>query len=454
MVCNCSSRLPFAINLITFGPIPTPELSRIFINRILTLWMLLFAVTHTVVAGSTIDQFLEKIEATQVRLLQSESIYDTILEVMIEQPVDHRNPGGETFLQRIYISHRAPSKPVVFSTEGYDAKYYYTTEIAAKLRCNQVMVEHRYYGQSIPEDADWQYLDTWQAASDHHRIVQLFKELYPEQWISTGISKGGQNVMYHSFYYPDDVDVRVPYVAPLNYTVEDDRIYSFLGKVGKASDRRKVKRFQKLALKQQERYLPAFREFSDQMGYTYEITGGIEKAYEYCVLEYSFAFWQWGYVPAKKIPGKMAKPQTIIEHMNRVAGFDYFSDEHIEELRPFYYQAFTEIGYYGFDLSEFEPWIKHVEIPIFTFTLQEDMKVVFNPEISTRVEKYLEKEAHNFIYIYGEFDTWSAAAISSTGTTNSRIFIKEGGSHRTRIKNMPQEQKEEVYQTIQQFLSQ
>ena len=86
--------------------------------------------------------------------------------------------------------------------------------------------------------------------------------------------------MYHSFYYPDDVDVRIPYVAPMNYTVEDERIYSFLGKVGKASDRRKVKRFQKLALKQQERYLPAFREFSDQMGYTYEITGGIEKAYE------------------------------------------------------------------------------------------------------------------------------------------------------------------------------
>ena len=35
-----------------------------------------------------------------------------------------------------------------------------------------------------------------------------------------------------------------------------------------------------------------------------------------------------------------------------------------------------------------------------------------------------------------------------------RIFIKEGGSHRTRINNMPQDQKEEVYQTLQQFLSQ
>ena len=146
--------------------------------------------------------------------------------------------------------------------------------------------------------------------------------------------------MYHSYYYPDDVDVRVPYVAPMNYTVEDQRIYDFLDKVGSASDRRKVRRFQKLALKHQERYLPAFRDFSERMGYTYKAAGGIEKAYEYCVLEYSFAFWQWAYVPVKKIPGRTAKPHVIIEHMNRVAGFDYFSDDNIRRLNPFFYQAF------------------------------------------------------------------------------------------------------------------
>ena len=196
-----------------------------------------------------LDEFLERIEVTEIRVLQSESIYDSILEVMIEQPIDHHNPDGEKFTQRLYISHIDASRPVVLVTEGYDAKYYYTTEIAAELSCNQIMVEHRYFGRSQPDDPNWQYLNTWQAASDHHRIVTMFKELYPEKWISTGISKGGQTVMYHSYYYPEDVDVRVPYVAPLNFAVEDERIYTFLDHVSSPKERRKVRRFQKMALK-------------------------------------------------------------------------------------------------------------------------------------------------------------------------------------------------------------
>ncbi len=401
---------------------------------------------------ANLDKFLERIEAKDIRLLESESNYDTIIEFLFEQPLDHHNPDGPSFTQRIYISHIDTASPVVLVTAGYDADYYYTSELAAGLRCNQVMVEHRYFGKSRPDSIQWEYLDAWQAASDHHRIIEAFKELYPGQWIATGISKGGQTVMYHSFYYPEDVDVRVPYVAPLNYGVEDKRIYSFLGQVGSAGDRRKVKRFQKTALKYQERYLPAFKEFSEKKGYTYEIAGGIEKAYEYCVLEYSFAFWQWGYVPASKIPGQSASAMEFVEHMNRVAGFDYFSDKSILEQRPFFYQALTQLGYYGYDLEEFERYIQHVSNPVFTFTLPEDLEVTFDSTFSVDVERYLMGEAEHFIYIYGENDTWSATAVSGTGDIESKIFYKEGGSHRTRINNMPPEQKKEVYDTLHLYL--
>jgi hypothetical protein len=421
-------------------------------KRSLFLCILVAVLTAPVDATTSLGEFLQKIGAGDVRVLESESIYESIVEVVIEQPLDHRHPEGEKFTQRVYISHMDPSRPVVFVTAGYDARYYYTSELASGLKCNQIMAEHRYFGRSLPDSLDWLYLDTWQAASDHHRIVQMFREFYPEQWIATGISKGGQSVIYHSFYYPEDVDVRVPYVAPLNYAVEDTRIYSFLDQVGGARDRRKVTRFQKMALKFQDRYLPAFREFSEKKGYTYEIAGGIEKAFEYCVLEYSFAFWQWGYVPVNKIPGKSARPSEIVQHMNRVAGFVYFDDERIMELRPFFYQALTEMGYYGYDLDEFSKYLRHVDNPVFTFTLPEEMEISFNPGLSLAVEQYLKKEADRFIYIYGEYDTWSATAVTCTGNTNSRIFIKEGGSHRTRINNMPEAQKEEVYRTLESFL--
>jgi len=400
----------------------------------------------------TLDDFLNRKEIKVVRTLQNESTFERILEVMIEQPLDHHNPDGETFMQRIYISHADPALPVVMITAGYDARYYYTSEITAELRCNQLMVEHRYFGRSVPDSLDWEYLDTWQAASDHHRIVSMFKEFYTDPWISTGISKGGQTVMYHSYYYPEDVDARVPYVAPLNYGVEDERIYSFLDQVGSPGERKKVMKFQKLALKKQEKYLDAFKAFSNKKGYTYELAGGIEKAYEYCVLEYSFAYWQWGYVPSNKIPGKAAGAEELIEHMNRVAGFDYFSDQFIEDYRPFFYQALTEMGYYGYDLEVFAKYLKHVDNPIFTFTMPDGVELEFNDELSVDVQQYINEEAENFIFIYGEYDTWSATAVTSIGDSKSKIFFKEGGSHRTRIQNLPEDQKAEVFSTLESFL--
>ena len=413
---------------------------------------LLVFVALQALAVESLDEFLNRKEVKEVRSIQNESTFERILEVMIEQPLDHNNPDGETFQQRVYISHVDPSQPVVMITAGYDANYYYTSEITAELRCNQVMVEHRYFGRSVPDSLNWKYLDTWQAATDHHRIVTMFKELYPERWISTGISKGGQTVMYHSYYYPEDVDVRVPYVAPLNFGLEDERIYSFLDNVGSSKERRKVEKFQKMALKNQEEYMDAFKAFSEKKGYSYELVGGVEKAFEYCVLEYSFAYWQWGYVPSKKIPGKAAQSEEIIEHMNRVAGFDYFSDQFIVEYRPFFYQALTEMGYYGYDLDIFEKYLKHVDNPIFTFTIPESVDLSFNEGLSVDLQLYLNEEAENFIFIYGEYDTWSATAVTSIGDTNSKIFFKEGGSHRTRISNMPEEQKEEVFSTLGSLL--
>lgn len=421
-------------------------------KRILLLGCFICILLPVLGATSQLDQFLERIEAKDIRLLEGESNYDTIVEFLFEQPLDHNNPEGERFMQRILLSHYKPESPVVLVDAGYDARYYYTSELAATLKCNQVMVEHRYFGKSCPDSLQWEYLNTWQAASDLHRIIKTLKELYPGQWIASGISKGGQSVMFHSFYYPDDVDVRVPYVAPLNYGIEDPRIYSFLEEVGSAGERRKVRRFQKTALKYQERYIPAFREFSKKKGYTYEIAGGFEKAYEYCVLEYSFAYWQWAYVPAKKIPGRAAPPMEFVEHMNRVAGFDYFSDKSILKQKPFFYQAMTQIGYYGYDLEPFEKYIRHVDIPVFTFTLPPEMDLQYDSAFSFDLAHYLENEAERFIYIYGEYDTWSATAVDFADNERSRIFYKDGGSHRTRISNMPPEQKEEVYETLRLYL--
>ena len=39
-------------------------------------------------------------------------------EIDITQPVDHQNPGGATFKQRMYLSHVDEDSPMAFRTDG------------------------------------------------------------------------------------------------------------------------------------------------------------------------------------------------------------------------------------------------------------------------------------------------------------------------------------------------
>lgn len=420
-------------------------------RRTLQLFILLSFFISDIYAGNIAD-FIKSLPVKNIEVLEKESFYSHIYELKFEQLLDHNNPDAGTFLQRIYVSHVDESRPMVMVTEGYTAGYYYTSEPATLLKCNQIIVEHRYFGESQPDSIQWEYLNTWQAASDHHTIIEAFKEFYTDKWITTGISKGGQTVMFHSYYYPNDVDVRIPYVAPLNNALEDQRVYSFLDHVGSGKCRRKIHAFQKHALKHQDQIRPEFIEYSKKKGYTYDLIGGYEKAFEYCVLEYSFAFWQWGYSSCMDIPNKKDSPEDIIIHMNQVAGFDYFADEFVLEYQPFFFQANTEMGYYGYDLSEFKSVLRHATEPGFLFTMPKDYNTSFSDTMLKGLNEYITNSAENYIFIYGEYDTWSSTAVELSGNTNSQIFYKKKGSHRTRIRNMPEEQQEEIFELLDHFL--
>ena len=149
--------------------------------------------------------------------------YPRAFQLDITQPVDHDHPYGPTFTQRAYLSHASLSTPMVFAPAGYGTTPQSGQELAGILQTNCLSVTHRYFPDARPENPDWQYLNIWQAAQDHHRIVTLFKEIYQGKWISTGASKGGKTAVFHRRFFPDDVDATVAYVAPFLLSPEDER---------------------------------------------------------------------------------------------------------------------------------------------------------------------------------------------------------------------------------------
>ncbi len=416
------------------------------------LLFLIILLSSTSVCQSKLEEKIRSLPGiVKVKSIEPGSKFKEAFEIFIEQPVDHHNPDGEKFTQKLYLSHRDESLPMVIEMDGYIITYNRPGELEEILHCNRIIVEHRYFGESKPESMEWKHLTVENAAADHHNIIQSFKNIYQENWIGTGISKGGQTAIFHRYFYPDDVKVTVPYVAPLNIAEEDPRIYHFLRNVGTKECRKKIIKYQREVLKRADKLIPMFRKRAEKNGYTYSI-GSERMIFEYIVLEYSFAFWQWGKEDCDDIPSINATNKELLKHLETNSSFNYFSDQGIEPIAPFFYQAYTEMGYYGYDITDFKDLLIEVEEPTSKIFLPKDSDLEFDCSLMHDINIWVQKHGNNILFIYGENDTWSATAVQLTGETNAVKMVKEGGAHRTRINSFDENEKEIIFSTLEDWL--
>jgi hypothetical protein len=404
---------------------------------------------------SELHQKLLTISDLSVKSIYTDSNFSEAFEIFVTQPVDHLNPNnGPKFNQRIYLRHVDYNKPMILNNEGYGTNSKRRTELAKILQCNEMFVEHRYFGESKPDSSiGWEYLTIAQAAADHNRIVNLFKTIYTGKWVSTGISKGGQTSIFFKYYYPDAVDVWVPYVAPLNLEKEDKRIFSFLNSVGTENCREQMLEFQRAVLKNRESIIPMVKIHMEEKKYTFEL--GIEKTLEYTVLEYPFAFWQWGYASCEEIPDANAEPAELFKHLKTASSFSYFDSTSIATNLPFYYQAYTELGYYGYETEDLADLLEYNNDNNYVssfFFAPKDAEMIFDENLMVNINDFIQNRGNNMLYIYGENDTWSASAVDIGANTNAVKMVKKDGSHRTRINSFEGEEKEKIYSTLEEWL--
>ena len=386
-----------------------------------------------------------------VKSLEPPKGYLEAFELQFTQPVDHHDLSGQTFNQRIYLSHCDPDKPMVIVTEGYAAQRNYLSEPARILKCNQIVVEHRFFGTSRPDSLPWAFLTVKQSAEDLHAITTLLKQIYRGKWVSTGVSKGGQTTCLYRYYFPDDVDVSIPYVAPINIAQEDPRPTEFLRHVGPDSVRERIREFQLQALKEEEQALVALDTLAREKKFNFSL--GAPFVYELSVLEYPFAFWQYGGVErAASIPRKEATPQEIVSHLQAVVNYWMYADDGLKFYAPFQYQAYTEMGYYTYDITDLKPLLRVLRNPSNAILAPNGMELIYRPETFQAINRWLRYEGKNFIYIYGENDPWIASSVQLTGVTNSIKMIKKGGNHGSRIKDLSPEQRRIVYSALGEWL--
>lgn len=396
---------------------------------------------------------VSKVEALKTTLFPEKYVF------FIRQQLDAKDASKGYFEQRVVLCHRGFDRPTVLVTEGYNARYAmrenYMDELSKLFETNVITVEYRYFDQSMPKPCNWDYMTVENSLYDLHNVNQTLHAMYKGKWISTGISKGGQTTMFYRAYFPNDVDISVPYVAPLNKSVEDGRHEKFLQyEVSTKENRQKVLDLQLLLFKRKAALLPMLEQYCKDQKFTFNVP--IAEIFDFIVMEYSFAFWQWGDDLAK-IPTSKATNKELFDYLMRISEPGYFSNQNPNF--PFNYQAARELGYYGYYTEPFKKYLSIKSAKGYLKRLmvpkgQEDVQ--FSPVLYNNTVDFLTKNDPKMVYIYGDIDPWSASGVYGLPFTknkkNLHVYMCKGGSHRTRINSFPEPTRQEIIQLISNWL--
>ena len=417
-----------------------------------------FSTAQTAVSTATETSIFEKLASieTVVSIEKREPVshFDNNFEIWFEQPIDHEDLSKGTFKQRVLLGYENEIKPVIVELQGYGIYSEKAGELANHYKANQLTIEHRYFNDSKPEEIDWNTLTIENAAKDQAIIIDAIrKAIYPNsKFVTTGISKGCQTTMAHRNFFPNNVDASVCYVGPLNYQREDPRVYKFLENVGTKEERKKVKQFQNLCFENRASLLKILKENAKEHHLSWEF--GEEKAIDYTILEYSFAFWQWGN-KTEAIPEESASPQEIYKHLLEVSGYGFFETKSVDDLQPYFWAALTQQGIYGYETAPFKQYLHTEEVYDFEWAFPKGITKEFDLKPMQEIKSFLDTSAEKMIFIYGEYDAWSSTAVDLSDTANQRElykFVKSKGSHTTRIKSFNDENQKEIYTIIDGWL--
>jgi hypothetical protein len=381
--------------------------------------------------GLSPDQLLERLRAipgvtAEMAPTQQEGAHYYVLH--FTQLVDHQDPSLGTFQQEVSLLHRdtLEAVPVVVQTSGYaDYNLDRPVELTALLAANQVSIEHRYFGESRPVPTDWTKLTIRQMADDEHEIITALRKIYEGPFLTTGGSKGGMTAVYHRRFYPDDVDGTVAYVAPISFDVPDTRYQPFLKTIGPASCGQAVRDLATEMLAHRREAMQARAQLQASHAYTRVAIG---PAVEAAIMSLEWTFWQYAGVEAcGTIPAITASDDTLFAFLEKISPVSDCDDQQLAHFEPYFYQSYAELGFPDGDADYLLPYKLYSdedyenELPT--------PEPEYHPEAMMGVDDFVKHHGERMLFLYGEWDPWTAGKFVLGDAQDSAVFIQPQGTH-------------------------
>jgi len=351
-----------------------------------------------------------------------------------EQPVDHEDPGGQTFLQEVSLLHRDTRAPMVVWTSGY-WDYYLDrdVELTQLLNGNQISIEHRFFAGSRPDPADWSKLTIQQMAADEHAIVTALRKLYDGAFITSGASKGGMTAIYYRRFYPDDVDGTVPYVAPISFGAPDTRYTPFLDTLGTPTCRQAVRdAATEMLANRRQALLDRAQSQATANNIQYNRVA-IGPAVESAVVSLEWAFWQYyGVTYCDHVPAVTASDDTMFTFLDDISPPSDNADDRIAEFDAYYYQAYFQLGYPDGGAAYLDPYVMYTDAD-YANSLPTAQPAYDGGAAMADVDSFVQGMGDRLLFVYGEWDPWTGGEFSLGNAIDSLRLVQAKGTHGSKL---------------------
>ncbi len=355
------------------------------------------------------------------------------------QPADHDDPASPTFLQEVSLLQRDVTAPMIVHTSGY-WDYYLDREVELTqlLHANQISIEHRFFGNSRPQPADWSKLTIAQMAADEHAIITALRTIYQGAFISTGGSKGGMTAIYFRRFFPDDVDGTVAYVAPLMLGAPDTRFPPWIATLGPADCHAAVQAAAVEMLMNRRAALEQRAQAqADQMGFQYTRVA-LGPAVETAIESVEWYFWQYnGVVDCPKVPAVTATDDDLFAFLDAVSPVSGSDDDSNAAFEAFVYQTFFQLGYPDDGTTYLKPYYMYMdsdfdgEFPVGVAKPTYDGGTAMQD-----IQSFVATMGHEIVFVYGGWDPWTGGKFALGSAPDTLELIQAMGTHGSSLQHL------------------
>ena len=375
----------------------------------------------------------------------------TFIVLRFTQPVDHENPAGPTFQQRVSLLHRDKDAPMIVQTSGYWDYYRDSTvELTRLLGSNQISIEHRYFAESRPSNPDWSKLTIKQMADDEHAIIVALRTVYPGKFVTTGGSKGGMTAIYHRRFYPDDVDGTVPYVAPISFGAPDTRYNAFFDTVGPPACRQAVRDVAKELLQNRRAMVEAKameQALDPDEPHSYSRIQ-LRPAVESSIISLEWAFWQYyGFSFCSTVPAVTDTDAKLFGFLNVISPVTDNDDAQVAAFDAYYYQAYAQLGYPDQATPYLTPYIMFTDAD-YASSLPTAEPTYDGGAAMRDIDDWVKQHGNRLLFVYGQWDPWTAGKFELGQATDSLDVMQAMGTHGARITRLDDADRDAAFAKI------